>query len=161
MTKQTTGNIPEQYELTSSDYLQFIKLYIPTDSDPLVQRFCLSGTVEWDGHIWTKAAFSISGVGENGNDEKVRPKLVLPNPDGIYNYYIQRQYLEAAEVTYYRVHPDDIETSQAEEFSYFINRVVENTRIYVNCQLSALSDGNDFKLPSRRFIQPEFNQVRI
>lgn len=161
MTKLTTGRLPEQHELTSSKSLQLLKLYIPTNSDPIVIRACLTQTLNWDGETWPKAAFSLSGVGELSNDERVRPKLVLPNPDGLYNYYIQNKFLEGALVTYYKVHPDDTDTPQAQTYEYYINRIMEANRKLLNLQLSAYSDGNHFKLPSRRFIQPEFNQVRI
>lgn len=161
MTTLTTGMLAEQHELTSSNLIQFLKIYIPTDSDPVVQRFCASQTLEWDGQTWPKAAFSLTGIGEKGTSERVRPKLVIPNPDGIYSYYVGNGFLEGSQVTYYQVHPDDLETSQSQTQYYFINRVTEMNRRYINCQLSSFSDGNSFKLPSKRFIQPEFNQVRL
>lgn len=161
MTKLTTGMIPEQHELTSSEFIQFLKLYIPTDSNPIVIRMCLTQTLEWDGEVWPKTAFSLTGIGDLSNSERIRPKLVLANPEGLYSYYIQEKYLEGALVSYYKVHPDDLDTPQAQVYEYYINRVMEVNRKLINLQLSAYSDGNRFKLPARRFVQPEFNQVRI
>ena len=161
MRKLTTGMIPEQHGLSSSKLIEFLKIYIPTDSDPLVQRLCLSETLEWDDNTWTKSAFSLSGLGQIGGEERVRPKLVLPNPEGIYSYYVSNQFLEGSAITYYQVHPDDLNSPQAQITELYVNRVMEVNRQYINLQLSLPSDGNSYKLPSRRFTQPEFRQVRI
>lgn len=157
----TTGMQAEQHELISSKLIEFIKIYITTDADPIVFRLCKSETLDWDGSTWPKAAYSITGIGDISGDERIRPKLVLPNPDGLYNYYIREGLLEGALVTYYKVHPDDLNTSQAQSYPYYINRIMEINNRVINLQLSSLSDGNNYKLPARRFTQPEFNQVRI
>ena len=156
------GRHSEQHELTASEYIQLLKIHIETDSDPLIKLYCVNQDLTWDDLFWSKVPFVVSGIGQKGAGERTRPKLVLPNPEGIYSPYIQKGFLEGALVTYHRLHPDSLETGFSDEtYEFYISRIVESNNQYINVQLNHLTDGNRFKLPSRRFIQPEFSQVRL
>lgn len=151
----------ENNELQHSQPLELIKVRIETEEIPVIQRLCLTEDLNWQGEVWVKSAFSITGIGDRAGGEKVRPRLMLPNPEGIYSYYIQQGFLDNALITYYRVHPSDIDNGENLAYQFYVARITEHNRQHISCQLNALSDGNNFKLPSRRFVQPEFNLVRL
>lgn len=123
--------------------------------------FCLQKTIEWNSQIWPLSAYSLTGKGDRAGGEQVRPSLLLPNPESIFSYYIGQGWLERARVTEYEVHPSDLNLTESLSATWYISRVVEFNKKAVNLQLSSLSDGNSFKLPVRRFTQPEFSLVRV
>ncbi len=156
-----SGMEQEKHSLNSSAPYELLKIYIETDDGPVVQHFCLSQTLEWNGLTWSKVAFNLSGLGDKSGGEKTRPRLILPNPEGVYSYYIQKGYLDNARVTQYLVHPENLDSNESLTNQFYVSRIVEVNRQMISCQLNYLSDGNNFMLPPRRFTQPEFNQVRL
>ncbi|MDD4864773.1 MAG: hypothetical protein PHE38_12280 [Alishewanella agri] len=161
------GDIPAAFEanmasLNAIEPLKLLKLQIETPDTSLVTfRFCLQKTISWKGQSWAVTPFMLSGEGNKAGGEQMRPSLVLPNPDGIFSYYISEGWLDRARVWKYEVHPDDLESGASLMSTWYVSKVDELNNKAVSLQLAALSDGNAFKLPARRFIQPEFPLVRL
>lgn len=148
--------------LNAVEPLKLLKIQIQTPDPNLVTfRFCLQKTVVWKGHNWTFTPFLLQGEGNKAGGEQTRPTLALPNPQGIFSYYISEGWLDRARIWKYEVHPDDLASGQAAMSTWYVSKVEEINRKAISLQLSALSDGNSFKLPARRYTQPEFPLVRI
>lgn len=163
MAKTVPLSISDEFgSLESHEPFSLLKIQIETpQGDPINLRFCLQKTIEWNSQIWPLSAYSLTGKGDRAGGEQVRPSLLLPNPESIFSYYIGQGWLERARVTEYEVHPSDLNLTESLSATWYISRVVEFNKKAVNLQLSSLSDGNSFKLPVRRFTQPEFSLVRV
>lgn len=159
--------IPAAFEndiasLQGVEFLTLLKLQIETPDTSLVTfRFCLQKTINWKGQVWSLTPFSLSNEGNRAGGEQVRPSLILPNPDGLFSYYISEGWLDRARVWKYEVHPDDLISGSSLSSTWYVNRIEELNNKAISLQLSALSDGNNFKLPARRYTQPEFPLVRV
>lgn len=150
--------------LTTVEPFTLLKLQIetPETSSSLVTfRFCLQKTVTWKNQVWSLTPFMLSGEGNRAGGEQMRPSLMLPNPQGIFSYYISEGWLDRARVWKYEVHPDDLSSGQSLMSTWYVSKVEELNKKAISLQLASLSDGNAFKLPARRFTQPEFPLVRI
>lgn len=159
--------IPSAFEdnlasLNAVEPLKLLKLQIETPDTSLVTfRFCLQKSVTWKGQNWALTPFSLTGEGNKAGGEQTRPNLILPNPDGIFSYYISEGWLDRARVWKYEVHPDDLTSGQSITATWYVSKIGELNKKAVNLELAALSDGNAFRLPARRYTQPEFSLVRI
>lgn len=149
-------------ELTALEPFKFLKLQIETPDLSLVTfRFCLQKTLSWKGQSWALTPFMLSGEGNRAGGEQVRPTLILPNPNGLFSYYISEGWLDRARVWKYDVHPEDLDSGASIMSTWYISKIDELNNKAISLQLAALSDGNAFKLPARRYTQPEFPLVRI
>lgn len=154
--------INDSASLISVEPLKLLKLQIETPDNSLVTfRFCLQKTLLWKGQTWSLTPFVLSNEGNRAGGEQVRPSLMLPNPEGVFSYYISEGWLDRARIWKYEVHPDDIASGLAIMATWYVSRIEELNNKAVSLQLASLSDGNSFKLPARRFIQPEFSLVRV
>lgn len=148
--------------LESSESFSLLKIQIETpEGESISLRFCLQKTIEWNSQIWPLSSYSLTGKGDRAGGEQVRPSLLLANPESIFSYYIGQGWLERARVTEYQVHPLDLEKTECISSTWYVSRVMEMNKKAISLQLSSLSDGNTFKLPVRRFTQPEFSLVRV
>lgn len=148
-------------DLNQSEPYTLLKLQVTTDLGTTTWRFCLQDSISWDNQTWSLTPFSLTGEGDRAGGEQSRPNLVLPNPDGMFSPYIARGFLLRARVIKYEVHPNDVGTNNGIMSQWYISKVLEINAKAISFELSALSDGNSFKLPSRRFSQPEFRLVRL
>lgn len=148
--------------LQVSEKLCLLKLEVPLNTGGLmVFRFCNQMEVTWAGQVWSQAAFDLLNISQSSSGEKNRPSLVLANPDGIFSYYIANGALEGSRVWRYLVHPDELDTTLATQNQWYVRKIASLNSRQVSLELADLSDGNQFKLPPRRFTQPEFRQVSL
>ncbi len=148
--------------LQVSEKLCLLKMEVPLRTGGLmVFRLCNQKQVTWDGQVWSQAAFDIMNIGQSTSGERNRPSLVLANPEGIFSYYIANGTLEGSRVWRYLVHPDEVGTNEGVQNQWYIRKIASLNSRQVSLELADLSDGNQFKLPPRRFTQPEFRQVSL
>lgn len=148
--------------LTQAEPLNLLKIQITApDNSVVTLRYCAQKTVNWQSQTWALAPFNISGEGERAGGEQMRPRLVLANPESLFSYYISEGWMDGARITKYEVHPDDLASGQSLMSVWYVSQIEELNSVAVSLQLSTLSDGNSFKLPGRRFTQPEFGLVRL
>lgn len=147
--------------LNGVEPLTLLKLQIQHPDGLTVFRFCLQKSISWAGQSWALTPFSLTGEGDRAGGEQVRPTLVLPNPEGLFSYYVTGGWLDRARVTKHLVHPDDLALPHSIISNWYVSRFSELNSQAISLELSALSDGNSFRLPARRFIQPEFGLVRL
>lgn len=159
--------IPQIYRanaaaLSQVEPLTLLKIQITApDASVVTLRYCAEKTVNWQSQTWALAPFSLTGEGERAGGEQSRPRLVLANPESLFSYYISEGWMDGARITKYEVHPDDLASGQSTMSVWYVSQVEELNAIAISLQLSTLSDGNSFKLPGRRFTQPEFGLVRL
>lgn len=157
----TTSFNSTMADLTQPEPFTLLKLEVLSGQAPTTWRFCLQDSLSWNNQTWSLTPFNLSGEGDKAGGEQSRPTLILPNPEGLFSSYIARGYLLRARVTKYEVHPWDINTDRGIMSQWYVSKLLEVNNKAISLELSALSDGNSFKLPSRRFTQPEFGLVRI
>lgn len=157
----TTSFNDTMADLSQPEPFTLLKLQVNTGLTSTTWRFCLQDSISWNNETWSLTPFSLSGEGDKAGGEQSRPTLILPNPDGMFSAFIGRGYLLRARVTKYEVHPSDINTDRGIMSQWYISKLLEINNKAISVELCALSDGNSFKLPSRRFSQPEFGLVRI
>ncbi len=157
----TTSFNSTMADLSQPEPFTLLKLEVLTGQSTTTWRFCLQDSISWNNQAWSLTPFNLSGEGDKAGGEQSRPTLILPNPEGMFSSYIARGYLLRARVTKYEVHPSDINTDRGIVSQWYVSKLLEINNKAISLELSALSDGNSFKLPSRRFTQPEFGLVRI
>jgi len=151
----------EIQSLTPQELITFIQIDLQTAQGLTTFRLTDSVTQTWKSHVWTNSAYDLSGVGKTSSGEFSRPKLNLPNPNGSFTYYANRNLLEGALVTRHRAHPNDLASGLGLRNRWYVSQVKSLTNQVITLELRGLSDGNRFKIPSRRFTQPEFPFVSL
>lgn len=151
----------DSLSLTPSERIQFLKLVIDTDQGSTTFCFTDGPTRVWRGLSWAHGTFLLSGVQVSASGEKSRPRLNVPNDDGAFSYFINNGYLENAEVTRYLCHPADVAAEIAIRQVWYVSQVVSANKDVIALQLRCFGDGNRFRLPARRFVQPEFPSVAL
>lgn len=145
--------------LTPHQLVQFLKLSIDTAQG--TSTFLLTDGVAttWRGEVWSRAPFLLAGISSSATGERSRPKLTLPNEEGMFSYFVNNRLLEGAEVIRYLVHPLELQSGTYLRNVWYASQVVGMDSVSVTLQLRRYSDGNQFRLPSRRYVQPEFRTV--
>lgn len=170
---ETPGKIQGQtHSLSPTDLIDLFTIRVFTDAEDAVFRITESETVTWsNGFVWQNTAMLFSGARKSSSGEVARPKLNLPISSG-FLYYVNQGFMEGALVTRHQIHPEDlalyssgesasISESYAIRSQWFVSRVTSATNQVLSLELRGFSDGNKFKLPSRRFSQPEFPFVSL
>lgn len=147
--------------LDAVEAFTLLKLQVSTPTGVTTWRFCLQKTLIWKSQVWALTPFSLTGEGDRAGGEQTRPTLVLPNPEGLFSYYVSEGFIDRARVFKYSVHPDDLNSGKGVMSTWYVSRVAELNDKAFQLELSGLSDGNNFKLPARRFTPPEFGMVRL
>lgn len=158
-------NIEQQaHSLTPDQLLTLLKVEIfPQDgASSLILYLSETRNVVFNNITYSSAAFSLVGAGLDASGEKTRPRLQLPNQQGMFSVFAQNGDLEGARVDRYRVHPDDEGSSnQAVKHSWYVSRVEIVTQAMIVLELAALTDGAKVVMPYRKFALPEFKSVRL
>lgn len=146
--------------LAVSQLITFVKIVFKDENDtPIALRFTDAATQDWYGETWANSPFLFSEITQTTSGEKSRPKLNLPNENGVYTSYIQQGLLDNAEVTRYKALPGEAGSAITSKQCFYISRIITlNSTLFV-AQLRRLSDGNRSKIPGGRYISPEFPSV--
>lgn len=119
--------------------------------------------VTWQGNTYEGTAIQLSETSRNSDGELSRPTLTIANPLAVYSALVAAGTLDNAVITEKRVLRAHI-LSNSNIFSvrtWRVRRCPELNKIRVVLELRDSLDGQQFLLPGRMFIPPEFPSVSL
>lgn len=161
MSKQLSPELKQvRNSLSVPGLITYLKVVFTDEyGSPIVLRFTDIDTHDWFGETWSHSPFVMAGMVDTSSGEKIRPKINLPNENGAYTGYIQQGLLELADVTRYQALPQEAGGALTQRKSFYISRIVQLTSVMFTAELRKYSDGNKMKIPSGRYVSPEFSAV--
>ena len=118
--------------------------------------------IEWAGYLWEGYTIELSGH-ELDSEKLSRPTLRVVNPEGIFSSLFISGDIEKATLYRYRVLRQDLDNDREiyQRLKWIIWNVKSITKNYVELELRNPMDGNNFNVPARLFIQPDFPSVTL
>lgn len=118
--------------------------------------------IEWAGYLWEGYPIELSGH-ELDSEKLSRPILRVVNPEGIFSSLFTSGDIEKATLYRYRVLRQDLDNNREiyQRLKWIIWNVKSITKNYVELELRNPMDGNNFNVPARLFIQPDFPSVTL
>lgn len=118
--------------------------------------------IEWAGYLWEGYPIELSGH-ELDSEKLSRPTLRVVNPEGIFSSLFISGDIEKATLYRYRVLRQDLDNNREiyQRLKWIIWNVKSITKNYVKLELRNPMDGNNFNVPARLFIQPDFPSVTL
>jgi len=155
-----TTHLEDAQKLTADGIVELFEI---TLGDGSVLRLKLNDDVTWQGNSYEGIHIKISGTSRSSDDEKIRPKLTIANPDGVFSFYVGQGHLDAATIVRYRVLRTHIDTDQNifRKETWKVRRPVVVNKTVIVLELRNQLDGQFFLVPYRMYIPPEFKQVSL
>jgi len=126
-------------------------------------RIKLNDDRNWQGHDYTGTGVRIEGVGSYADDQTSRPTFTLANPASVFSAPVGDGLLENGVVIRYRilkVHLDaDLPIYRRQQWR--ISRVATVKSGFIGLELRDMLDGQQFLVPGRMFIPPDFPAVSL
>lgn len=118
--------------------------------------------IEWAGYLWEGYPIELSGH-ELDSEKLSRPTLRVVNPEGIFSSLFISGDIEKATLYRYRVLRQDLDNNREiyQRLKWIIWNIKSITKNYVELELRNPMDGNNFNVPARLFIQPDFPSVTL
>lgn len=153
----------QAHSLTPDDLHTLVKMEIfPVDNSPSIMLyFTDKQELQFGSNHYESFGFQLIGGGLDAGGEKSRPRLQMPNPNGMFSIFTQNGDLEMARVDRFFVHPNDLATAVGIKSSWYVSRVESVNKSMVILELAALTDGPKVRVPNRTFMYPEFRSVRL
>lgn len=119
--------------------------------------------VTWQGNEYEAIPINLSGVSQNADEGRSRPKLQVANPEGMFSPFVAEHSLDKAVVSRYRVLYDDLinDRNVFTVQSWIVTRIVSLNKRQITMEMRSPTDGPFFTLPARVFIGPEFPAVSL
>ena len=149
----------ENLKLEAQPYVDLFEIILYNDT---VLRLKGGDDVTWMGHLWEGYPISISGH-ELDTEKLSRHTLKAVNPEGIFSSLFINGELEKATLYRYRVLRQDLDADRAiyQRLKWIIWKVKTITTHWVEMELRNPIDGNNFNVPARLYVQPEFPSVTL
>lgn len=159
-----TINIPESHKeenlkLEAEPYVDLFEIQLYNGT---ILRLKAGEDIEWNGYLWEGYPIYISGY-EIDSEKLSRPTLQVVNPEGIFSSLFIRGELDKSVIYRYRILREDIEYNRAiyQRLKWLIWKVKSLNKNYVEMELRNPIDGNNFNVPARLYVQPEFPSVTL
>lgn len=154
-------HVEDAQKLEADAYIELFEITLADKVTKLYLKLNKTGT--WQGNTYEGYALKLDGVGKFANDEVARPKLSLYNPNGIYSSLVDSGQLDAATIVRYRLLKYDYDHNRPiyRRQQWKVSRVLGITSGVINLELRDLMDGQNFSVPGRMFIPPDFPTVGI
>lgn len=145
----------------ASGYVDLFKLVLNDGVTTLHLKLNNDGT--WQGNDYEGTGIKLDGVSKYADDQTSRPSLIIFNPNGIFSYLVNQGVLEGATVTRYRVIRSDFEgdINVFRSQRWVVRRVASLKVGMLTLELRDLMDGQQFLVPGRMFMPPDFPSVGI
>ena len=115
-------------------------------------------TRTWQGDSYEGTAIKVSGVAQYADDQSSRPSLMLYNPRGVFNTFIDQGLVEGATVIRYRLlkaHLDaDLPIYQRQKWK--VSRIASMRGNALALELRDMLDGQIIITPARMYMPPDF-----
>lgn len=156
--------IPEEHKeenlkLTGEDYVDLFEIILLSGS---VLRLKTGDTVNWNGSTWESFPIELSGY-EISSEKSSRPMLKVPNPESLFSSTFLSGELEKARVNRYRVLRRDIDDNLpiSQKLTWILWQIKQITSVSVEMELRNPTDGNNFDVPARKYMPPDFPSTRL
>lgn len=153
--------LEDSYKLEADAYIDLFQIELSGNSGTLFLKNNTSAN--YLGQSYEGTLITIDGVALYSDDTLSRPTLEIYNPEGVYSYFVDSNYLNNALVTRIRVLKTHLENNVAiyKKQRWRLSRVSELNRYKIKAELRDTLDGQNFVVPGRMFIPPEFPVVSI
>lgn len=159
-----TNIVPEEHleenlKLSAEAYVDLFHIQLRNGSNLYLKNG--GDSVDWNGHTWEALPISFNGYEVKSDGQVSRPKLQVVNPDGVFSKIVLDGDLDKAFFYRYRVLRSDIDNNRAvyQMLMWLIWQCVEINKNYISFELRNPLDGNNFYIPARQYIAPEFPTV--
>lgn len=133
---------------------------------------CRDFTTTWQGHTYQFWGVDLTGVGSSSDDSTSRPKFSVANYsydsegepiNGVFSALNAQNMLEGGTVIRRRVLKAHLDTNTniKEEVRFKISKISSLRRDIITLELRNTLDGPRFTIPARKFLPPDFPQVKM
>lgn len=158
-----TSIIPEEHKeenlkLSADPYVDLFHIQLRKGGNFYIKE---GDPVNWNGNYWESLPISLTGYEINSDGKVSRPKLQVVNPGGVFSRVILDGELDKARIYRYRVLRRDIDLDRPvyQVLMWLIWMCTAVTKNYVEFELRNPMDGNNFYVPARQYMPPEFPTV--
>lgn len=160
MTELPISHKEENEKLEAEAYVDLFQIHTRSGGILYLRK---NSDSTWQGETYTGIPLTLEDYSRNATEQRSRPKLTLPNFNGIFSPFIRDKELDRALVKRYRVLKPHIISNtnifQLTAWLAWMSQGVNNNVIQL--ELRAPSDGQRFFLPARRYMPPEFSFVSL
>lgn len=141
----------------------YVDLYEVRVNPSAVVRLTNHPNVNWAGSEWENWAVELNGLGAKTTGEVNRPQLRMANLGGLFSPIVAGGLVYQGSVTRYRVLIQDLHDGRVSYLRNFweVSRVASLSKDAIVLELRAPMDRQDYSLPARQFIAPEFPYVTL
>ena len=141
----------------------YVDLYEVRVNPSAVVRLTNHPNVSWAGSEWENWAVELDGLGAKTTGEVNRPQLRMANLGGLFSPIVAGGLVYQGSVTRYRVLIQDLHDGRVSYLRNFweVSRVASLSKDAIVLELRAPMDRQDYSLPARQFIAPEFPYVTL
>lgn len=158
-----TMTVPEEHleenlKLSADAYVDLFHIQLRDGSNLYLK---VGDNVTWMGHDWQGIPINMTGVEVSGSEKISRPVLEVVNPDGVFSKFVIDGIMDKAYIYRYRVLRRDIDADRPvyQMLMWLIWQCTSITKNYMKFELRNPMDGNNFYVPARQYLPPEFPTV--
>lgn len=158
-----TTPIPEEHstenlKLSADAYVDLFHIQLRSGANFYIKN---GDPVHWNDHDWESLPISLTGYEVSSDEKASRPKLQMVNPEGVFSKIILDGDMDKAFIYRYRVLRRDIDADRPifQRLMWLIWMPTSITTNYVEFELRNPMDGNNFYIPARQYMPPEFPTV--
>lgn len=161
---QAAEHFQQALSLTAAPYAELFSIHMRPIGQAEIKVFLSAvQTVTWRGYTWEGFQIALTDFKKDATGEVSRPRLTIANPQSIFSRYAHRRYLDGAEIRRYRVLKPHLD---ANVNSFIVNywnasRVAQINGSIITLELRSSSDGQDFTVPGRAYMPPDFPSVSV
>ena len=160
-----TLEVPEKHreenlKLTADAYVDLFHIQLRDGSNLYLKT---GDPIRWSGNDWEAIPLSFSGYEIKADGQASRPTLQVANPNGVWSRFVLDGSLEKAYLYRYRVLRRDLDADRPvyQLMMWIIWNCTSITKDYMTFECRNPTDGNNFYVPARQYMPPEFPVVDI
>lgn len=160
-----TLEVPEEHreenlKLTADAYVDLFHIQLRDGSNLYLKT---GDPVRWNDNDWEAIPLSFSGHEIKSDGQMSRPTLQVANPSGVWSRFVIDGSLEKSILYRYRVLRRDLDADRPvyQLMMWNIWNCTSITKDYMSFECRNPMDGNNFYVPARQYMPPEFPVVDI
>lgn len=154
-------HVEDAQKLEADAYVDLFQIILSDKSSKIYLK--INKDTDWQGNTYEGTGIQIDGVGVYADDTTSRPKLTIFNPQGVFSSLLDSGLLDNATIVRYRVlkaHIDaDLPIYRRQQWK--VSRVASVKTPFIQLELRDMLDGQNFQVPGRMFIPPDFPTVSL
>lgn len=148
----------ENLKLSADPYVDLFHIQLRDGSNLYIKE---GDPVHWNGNDWESLPISFTGYEVKSDGQVSRPKLQVVNPEGVFSRIVMDGTIDKATLFRYRVLRRDIDLDNPvyQLLQWTIWMCTGITKNYMTFECRNPMDGNNFYVPARQYLPPEFPTV--